>query len=393
MGFWLAVMLARSATCSVACRVPQRVTGLGRVCACELGWLLGRHQSGVVVLPGGDILGGSPAGQREAARRALQAQGVEIIADAMVTRVERASSAQQPEQLVTGAPSTSQPAFAGPSPPSSSPAEPYRKAVHVKLAGGPVQGRRPCLLVSRSAVHHPCAPGPDIACMVACFRRRSFVCAPPREKHNRNPSMLLQGTFASLLLDSHRCEQSATWLRNPGSGWGQDPACPSCTTAAAHTQSSEQAGGPQNWRRPLAQLVEADLVLWTAGSEPVTRAGVSDATPSLPFPANERGALRTDPTLRVLDHPRVFALGDVASASLPASAAASSSSGGALPATAQASACVHVTLLLCQHAHRNTIAGAHRDACGASLCHCACACVPSAHDCTVSAWGGWDGFP
>lgn len=83
------------------------------------------------------------------------------------------------------------------------------------------------------------------------------------------------------------------------------------------------------------QLVEADLVLWTAGSEPVTRAGVSDATPSLPFPANERGALRTDPTLRVLDHPRVFALGDVASASLPASAA-TSSSGGALPATAQA---------------------------------------------------------
>ena len=77
-------------------------------------------------------------------------------------------------------------------------------------------------------------------------------------------------------------------------------------------------------------------MLWTAGSEPVTRQGVSEATPSLPFPANERGALRTDPTLRVLDHPRVFALGDVASAAPPASAAAASSPAGALPATAQA---------------------------------------------------------
>lgn len=81
---------------------------------------------------GGDILDGSPAGQREAARRALQAQGVEIIADAMVTRVERASSAQQPEQLVTEEPSTSQPASA---PSVSAHVEPYRKAVHVRLSG------------------------------------------------------------------------------------------------------------------------------------------------------------------------------------------------------------------------------------------------------------------
>ena len=84
---------------------------------------------------GGDILDGSPAGQREAARRALQAQGVEIIADALVTRVERASSA---EHLVTEQPSSSQPASSGP---SSSPQEPYRKAVHVKVAGSQSKAR------------------------------------------------------------------------------------------------------------------------------------------------------------------------------------------------------------------------------------------------------------
>jgi NADH dehydrogenase FAD-containing subunit len=91
----------------------------------------------------------------------------------------------------------------------------------------------------------------------------------------------------------------------------------------------------------LLQVLEADVVLWTAGSRPVTRAGEANGRPpALPFPANERGALRTDPTLRVLDHPRVFALGDVAGPAAAAVVAEASTSGQAasFPATAQARA-------------------------------------------------------
>lgn len=81
---------------------------------------------------------------------------------------------------------------------------------------------------------------------------------------------------------------------------------------------------------PMQEL-QADLVLWTAGSGPVSREGVSDKTPKLPFPATERGAVCTEPTLRVKDHPRVFALGDVAGLEAPNA----STSGNSLPATAQ----------------------------------------------------------
>ena len=79
------------------------------------------------------------------------------------------------------------------------------------------------------------------------------------------------------------------------------------------------------------QVLQADLVLWTAGSSPVSKEGVSDSTPKLPFPATDKGAVRTDPMLRVRDHPRVFALGDVSGSELPGPSA----SGGSLPATAQ----------------------------------------------------------
>lgn len=40
------------------------------------------------MVAGGDILEGSPLGQREAARRTLRDQGVDIITNAFVTRVE-----------------------------------------------------------------------------------------------------------------------------------------------------------------------------------------------------------------------------------------------------------------------------------------------------------------
>lgn len=74
------------------------------------------------------------------------------------------------------------------------------------------------------------------------------------------------------------------------------------------------------------QEVVADLVLWTAGSGPVTK--VDAPALSLPFPANKRGAMETDATLRVMRHARVFALGDVAVVEGPSTV---------LPPTAQVS--------------------------------------------------------
>jgi hypothetical protein len=75
----------------------------------------------------------------------------------------------------------------------------------------------------------------------------------------------------------------------------------------------------------------ADLVLWTAGSKP--------ASQSLqPFPVDGRGQLQTDSTLRVLQHSRVFALGDVSKGQPGndgSSAAAAGGQGAVYPATAQ----------------------------------------------------------
>ena len=62
---------------------------------------------------------------------------------------------------------------------------------------------------------------------------------------------------------------------------------------------------------PPSQILEADLVLWSAGQAPVSRAGAATPSLSLPFPTNARGAMQTDASLRVLRHPRVFALGDI----------------------------------------------------------------------------------
>lgn len=59
----------------------------------------------------------------------------------------------------------------------------------------------------------------------------------------------------------------------------------------------------------------SDLVLWTAGARPATEGTIRNDSAgriALPFPTTSRGATMTDPTLRVLNHTRVFALGDVA---------------------------------------------------------------------------------
>lgn len=75
----------------------------------------------------------------------------------------------------------------------------------------------------------------------------------------------------------------------------------------------------------IKQVLEADLVLWTAGSTPASK---GEMKLKMPFELNTRGAAETDSTLRVRKHSRVFALGDVAGID-------ASPEDGSLPATAQ----------------------------------------------------------
>lgn len=75
-----------------------------------------------------------------------------------------------------------------------------------------------------------------------------------------------------------------------------------------------------------SQIVEADLVLWTAGSKPLLPL-LEPFDKAHDIPINARGQAETDETLRVRGHPRIFAVGD--------SSAFRDSSGKLLPATAQ----------------------------------------------------------
>uniref|UniRef100_B8HPF6 demethylphylloquinone reductase n=1 Tax=Cyanothece sp. (strain PCC 7425 / ATCC 29141) TaxID=395961 RepID=B8HPF6_CYAP4 len=52
--------------------------------------------------------------------------------------------------------------------------------------------------------------------------------------------------------------------------------------------------------------IPVDLVLWTVGTK------VAESIRRLPLKHNERGQLFTTPTLQVMDHPEIFALGDLA---------------------------------------------------------------------------------
>ncbi|GAB2297840.1 Nuclear pore complex subunit, partial [Dionaea muscipula] len=74
------------------------------------------------------------------------------------------------------------------------------------------------------------------------------------------------------------------------------------------------------------QILEADLVLWTVGSKPQLPQLEPCEMPH-ELPLNARGRAKTDETLRVKGHPRIFAVGD--------SSALKDSSGKPLPATAQ----------------------------------------------------------
>eukprot|EP01025_Chloroclados_australasicus_P060222 TRINITY_DN770_c0_g3_i1.p1 TRINITY_DN770_c0_g3~~TRINITY_DN770_c0_g3_i1.p1 ORF type:complete len:533 (-),score=56.93 TRINITY_DN770_c0_g3_i1:358-1956(-) len=58
------------------------------------------------------------------------------------------------------------------------------------------------------------------------------------------------------------------------------------------------------------EQIEVDLVLWTAGQTPVPGAS-NTKYDAFPFPKTAKGLLKVENTLRVVDNPRVFALGDV----------------------------------------------------------------------------------
>ncbi len=68
-------------------------------------------------------------------------------------------------------------------------------------------------------------------------------------------------------------------------------------------------------------VLPVDIVLWTVGTQ------VSQAVRSLPLKQNQRGQLITNPTLQIIDHPDIFALGDMAECH--------DASGQKVPATAQ----------------------------------------------------------
>jgi demethylphylloquinone reductase len=68
--------------------------------------------------------------------------------------------------------------------------------------------------------------------------------------------------------------------------------------------------------------IPVDLVIWTVGTR------VTNVVKNLPFKQNQRGQITTTPTLQVLDHPEIFALGDLADCL--------DAEGQQVPATAQA---------------------------------------------------------
>lgn len=74
--------------------------------------------------------------------------------------------------------------------------------------------------------------------------------------------------------------------------------------------------------RGQIDTIPVDIVLWTVGTQ------VAEVVRSLPVPHNDQGQLTITPTLQVVEHPHVFALGDLA--------ACEDAAGQRIPATAQA---------------------------------------------------------
>ena len=78
------------------------------------------------------MLDGAPAGQREAARRALQAKGIQLVPDALVTSVQRMGPPTDP-----GAHASDPGAHGGDS-------DVGRRRVHLKVGGSGPEARARC---------------------------------------------------------------------------------------------------------------------------------------------------------------------------------------------------------------------------------------------------------
>ena len=74
--------------------------------------------------------------------------------------------------------------------------------------------------------------------------------------------------------------------------------------------------------RGQIDTIPVDIVIWTVGTR------VSPVVRSLPLKQNQRGQIVTTPTLQVVDHPEIFALGDLADCK--------DAEGQKVPSTAQA---------------------------------------------------------
>eukprot|EP00775_Hariotina_reticulata_P005705 gene5705-5945_t len=211
----------------------------------ELASVVGERLQGkaqvLLVTPGTDILETAPAGQREAARQALQSCGVTLVTGSKVTAVE--------EQL---------------------------PAVAIDLEN----------LYSAAAT--------------STSTSTPFAASP---------------VLAAAVVQSGESASDTSTSMDPVYIVKLEPA------------------GPTSFASNSASDVPADLVLWTAGSRPVSR-------PLQPFPTDPRGQLQTDATLRVQGHSRVFALGDVSQGQPETSSSGSAGNDGTTgrqvyPATAQ----------------------------------------------------------
>ncbi len=70
-------------------------------------------------------------------------------------------------------------------------------------------------------------------------------------------------------------------------------------------ESIEQDSISLNYKSQVDKI-PVDIVIWTVGTQ------VAPVVRSLPIKQNQRGQISTTPTLQVLDHPEIFALGDLA---------------------------------------------------------------------------------
>ena len=104
------------------------------------------------------MLDGAPAGQREAARRALQAKGIQLVPDALVTSVQRVGPPTDPSAHA------SEPGAHG------GDGDVGRRRVHLKVGGSGPEACAHCCTPLRGACLY--LPGGQI-CM---FERFSVIC-------------------------------------------------------------------------------------------------------------------------------------------------------------------------------------------------------------------------